>query len=391
MRHAFLAAQGKDAGGAQLCVYHNGRPVVDLWAGFDPVNDRPYGEATISVLMSCTKGIVAGAVHMLADRGHVDFDAPMARYWPEFAAGGKDAVTVRQAISHQAGLLGYEPEAQMDAAALFDWTRATSGLAVMAPLWPPGEGAMYHFVTFGTLAGELVRRVDGRTVGRFIAEEIAGPLGLEVWLGLPEAEEPRRAPHFHATPPAGVEAILATLTALGLDAGTRLARTLLSTVESTNAALQLMNTSRAFRAAELPAGNAIGNARALARYYASLIGEVDGVRLLSPGAMERARQPQPGSERPPAEFARMARPGAQVFGLGYELASPMRPMLGPRCFGHSGAGGRLGFADPERGVAVGYACNTMLPDMAGPDPRWSGWTAALRAVLESPDSGAGLE
>jgi len=383
VRDAFIEAQAKDRGGAQLCVYRHGRQVVDLWAGYDPENDRPYGEDTIGVLMSCTKGLVAACVHMLAERGLIDLDAPMARYWPQFGQAGKERVTVRQAIAHQAGLMGFEPEARMGPAEIFDFERSVAAIEAMAPLWPPGEGAMYHFVTFGVLAGELVRRVDGRTVGRFIAEEIAGPLGLDVWIGLPEAEEPRRAPHFNDGPQLTLDQWRALLAGVGIDVESRLSRTFFDTITAVDGAIALINTSRAARAAEMPAGNGVGNARALARFYAALIGEVDGVRLLGDAAMEQARQPQADSARPPAEFARLAQgPASQSFGLGFELASPVRPMLGPTSFGHSGAGGRLGYADPASGVAVGYACNTMLNSPAGPDPRWIGWTAALTEALK---------
>ena len=381
VRTAFFEGQRDDPGGAQLCAYRRGEKVVDLWAGRDPANDRPYGPEIIGVLMSCTKGFVAGAVHMLVERGQLDLDAPAARYWPEFGQSGKAAITVRQLIAHQAGLIGYDPKSEAAAADLFDWAAAVRGLEVMAPLWPPGEGALYHAVTFGTLAGELIRRVDGRTPGRFVAEEIAGPLGLDLWIGLPESEEPRRAPHFNHGPQLTIPQMRAMLAGLGIDVEGRLARTYLSTFEAVEATLPLINTRREWRVAELPAGNGIGNAEALARYYAALIGEVDGVRLLGEAAMRRAREPQEVSRRPPAEFAALARDGGQTFGLGFELASAPRPMLGAGGFGHSGAGGRLGYANPEAGVAVGYACNTMLNNLAGPDVRWVGWTRALEEAL----------
>jgi CubicO group peptidase (beta-lactamase class C family) len=382
VRTAFIEAQKDDPGGAQLCVYRNGEKVVDLWAGRDPANDRPYGAAGIGVLMSCTKGFVAGALHMLAERGLIDLEAPAARYWPEFGQGGKGQITVRQLIAHQGGLMGYDPEMGMDAASLFDWEPSVRGLEAMTPLWEPGSGAMYHAVTFGTLAGELIRRVDGRMPGRFIAEEIAGPLGLDFWIGLPEAEEPRRVPHF--TPPGdaiSIDAMRAFLSGMGIDVEGRLARTYLHTFAIVEEALPQINDRREWRVAELPAGNGIGNAEALARYYAALIGEVDGVRLLGAAAMERARQPQDASRHPPPEFAALNRDGGQLFGLGFELASMPRPMLGAGGFGHSGAGGRLGYANPELCVSVGYACNTMRNNLAGPDIRWVAWTKALEKAL----------
>src|ERR1700679_2551069 len=134
VREAFLAAQREDVGGAQLCVYRNGERVVDLWAGWDNANDRPYGEDTIAVLMSCTKGVVASGVHILADRGLIDFDAPMARYWPQFAGGGKGAITVRQILSHTAGLMNFDPDDDLGSAEFFDPDRPARALEAMTPL-----------------------------------------------------------------------------------------------------------------------------------------------------------------------------------------------------------------------------------------------------------------
>ncbi|HEY1749758.1 MAG TPA: serine hydrolase domain-containing protein [Caulobacteraceae bacterium] len=381
VRDAFLEAQAKDAGGAQLCVYRHGERVVDLWAGRDGANDRPYGEDTIGVLMSCTKGVVASGVHILADRGLIDFDAPMAKYWPEFGQAGKAAITVRQVLSHTGGLMNYDADRQMGPAELFDYERSVRELEIMRPLWPPGAAAMYHYITFGTLAAELIRRVDGRRIGRFVAEEIAGPLGIDLWIGLPVAEEARRAPHSSQDAQVGVEAWEKLLAAAGCDLNDRLIRAFLSVAVSADAAIAQLNTSRAFRAAELPAGGGIGDARALAKLYASLIGRVDGVRLIGEAAMNRARAPQTEGLPPPGEMAKLRGAGGQPYGLGYELPSAVKPMLGPGSFGHSGAGGRLGFAHPESGTAVGYVCNTMLTSMTAPDPRWIGWTAALHEAL----------
>ena len=378
---AFLAAQAGDPGGAQLCVYRHGERVVDLWAGWDPVNERPYGEDTIGVLMSCTKGVVVTGVHMLADRGLIDFDAAMARYWPEFGQAGKQAITVGQCLSHTGGLMAYDAEAGMGPAEQFDPDRAATELAKMSPLWTPGTASMYHFVTFGVLAGELIRRVDGRSPGRFIAEEIVRPLEIDLWLGLPAAQEARRAPHFRTGNELNVDQWRAIMTAAGADLDDRLIRAFLAMVVSVEDALALLNTSRAARAAELPAGGAISDARALAKLYAALIGRVDGVRLLSETAMERARAPRTAGLGPPPSFAMMARGEWQPFSLGYELPAAVKPMLGPGSFGHAGAGGRWAFAHPETGVAVGYVCNTMIESPTAPDARWVGWLAALREAI----------
>jgi CubicO group peptidase (beta-lactamase class C family) len=240
---------------------------------------------------------------------------------------------------------------------------------------------MYHFITFGTLAAELIRRVDGRRIGRFVAEEISGPLGADLWIGLPESEEPRRAPHSSQDASVGVDWWRQVLAAAGCDLSDRLIRAFLDVAVTADAAIAELNTNRAYRAAELPAGNAIADARALAKIYASLIGEVDGVRLISEAAMERARAVQTAGLGAPGEMAKLPGGGAQPYGLGYELPSKVKPMLGPGSFGHAGAGGRMGFAHPESGTAVAYVCNTMLNSPTGPDPRWTGWTAALHEAL----------
>jgi CubicO group peptidase (beta-lactamase class C family) len=382
VREAFVEAQRADEGGAQLCVYRDGQVVVDLWAGRDTVNDRPYTDETIAVLMSCTKGAVAAAAQMLAERGQLDFDAPVARYWPAFAQNGKADVRVRELMAHSAGLMGFEPESGIGATALLDWDRCVGALETMAPLWSPGAAYLYHFITYGILVGEVIRRVSGKTVGRFFADEIAGPLKLDIWIGLPEGQEHRRAPHFKTGPQVTVEQWRALLAGLGVDVEARLPRTLVNTLATTDAFIDLANSSRTARAVEIPAGNGVGDARSLARMYAALIGEVDGVRLIGEAAMERARTSQTAGLGPPAELANLPRPAnPQAFGLGFELPSTGVPMLGAGAFGHSGAGGRLGFAHPETGVAVGYVCNTMLNSPAGPDVRWVGWTQALQEAV----------
>jgi CubicO group peptidase (beta-lactamase class C family) len=380
IREAFAEAQAKDEGGAQLCVYRHGERVVDLWAGQDPVGRRPYTEHTITTLMSCTKAAVATCAHILEERGLIALDAPVARYWPEFAAAGKEETTVRHLLTHSAGLMGYEPDSGIGARDLLNWQTATEGLASMRPLWEPGTAYFYHFVTFGFVVGEVVRRVSGRTVGKFFAEEVAQPLGIDFWIGLPESQEPRVAPHFSKAPQFTADQWRTMLEGLGVDVGTRLAKTVVHTLEATNEmVVDVMNT-RAGRAAEVPAGNGIGNARALAKMYAALIGEVDGVRLIGPATMERARAPQTEGMRAPGDFSKFVRTEPQRFGLGFELPRAPEPMLGSGSFGHAGAGGRLGYAHPESGVAVGYVCNNMLWDNLEPDARWVGWTKALHEV-----------
>ncbi len=378
VRDAFLACHPPEAGGAQLCVYRDGVPVVDIWTGRDSVGDRAYDGETLGVMMSCTKAATAIVVHRLVERGVLDLDAPAARWWPEFAANGKGEITLAQFLSHSAGLMGHEPGSGLDGAACFDWTRQTAALAAMRPLWTPGTAYLYHFITYGFLTGEVVRRATGRTVGQVFAEEIAGPLGLDFWIGLPDAEQHRVAPHLPAPTRLSAEGWRTMCQAMGVDPDERLMRAIGETFQATEELIDLLNTP-AGRAAEVPAANGVGNARSLARLYAACIGEVDGVRLLKPETVARLRTPQTDHLRGPPPLPPVAE-DAQRFGLGFELPRRLLPMLGPGSFGHPGAGGRLGFADPERGCAVGYACNAMLWDGRNPDPRWA-WMAPLSNSL----------
>ncbi len=344
---AFAEAQLQDEGGAQLCIYRHGKRVVDLWTGRDKVNDRPYTADTISIIMSCGKGVTATCAHLLVERGLLDPDAPVAHYWPQFAANGKANIPVSYLLSHRAGLPSFPPESGIALNEELDWNRCVTALASMKPLWTPGTAFMYHQFTYGYLVGEVIRRISGKTVGRFFAEEVAGPLNLDLWIGLPEHEEHRVAPVFSSAP-----------------------------LDPVSAAMGQFLNRRETHVAEIPSLNGIGNARSLAKMYAAIIGEMDGVRLLSRDTVERARKPQTDG-LPEIEPG----PYPLRFALGYELSRTGSPMLGTGSFGHAGAGGRLGFVHPESGIAVGYVCNNMLWDYTrGPDDRWLPWSKALREV-----------
>jgi CubicO group peptidase (beta-lactamase class C family) len=375
VRAAFGAAQRDDPGLGQLCVYRHGEPVVDLWTE---------GAAdAVSVLMSCSKGVTATCAHLLAQRGELDLDAPVARYWPEFAAAGKDRITVADLLSHRAGLSGFTRESGIGGAELLDWSACTGALAAMAPLWQPGTAMMYHSVTFGWLVGEVIRRVSGRSVGRFLADEIAGPLGLDLWIGLPAEEEHRVVPHFGQPGSTSLERARAGLTTLGVDLTAPLVQVLLHGAETVDSVRDVLNTP-AGHAAEVPAANGIGSARSLARLHAATIGEVDGIRLLDADTVARARVSQTGHLPPPPALVAIPDAHPLDFGLGYELSRPGNPQFGPGSFGHSGAGGRVGFAHPESGLAVGYVCSNLTWDhTAGPDPRWLPWTEALHEAVST--------
>jgi CubicO group peptidase (beta-lactamase class C family) len=379
VREAFDAAQATDEGGGQLCVYRRGEKVVDLWAGRDRENDRPYGQETLTIIMSCTKGATAAAVHRLAERGLIDYEARVADYWPEFAAGGKGDARIWQLMSHSVGLPGVDPDSGVTAADLMVAERHTPALAAMAPVWTPGASCHYHPITYGSLLGEVVRRVSGKRVSQVFAEEIAGPLGLDFWIGLPEAEDHRVAPHFSPTPGFTSDQLTALIAGMGVDITTRLAQVILTSFQHTAELIVDMN-NRAGRAAEVPAGNGVADAASLAKMYAAMIGEVDGVRILKPETVKAARTLRTGAMSPAGDLAKLQLGTPLNYGLGYEFPRDVLPMLGEGSFGHAGAGGRIGFAHPESGVAAAFVANTMLTVMGAPDPRWT-WMEELRKAL----------
>jgi CubicO group peptidase (beta-lactamase class C family) len=377
VRDAFVAAQAADEGGGQLCVYRHGQKVVDLWAGRDKINDRPYDEDTLTIIMSCTKGATAAVVHRLAERGLIDYEARVADYWPEFAAGGKGEVRVWHLMSHSVGLPGLDPDSGLVAQDLLVLDKHVAALETMAPLWQPGASCHYHPITYGSLLDALVRRVANKNISQLLAEEISGPLGLDFWIGLPIEEDGRVAPHFAPIPGPNAEMFSGMMTAMGIDMTTRLARTTLLSFQHTGTLIDEM-TGRPLRAAQLPAGNGVTNAASLAKMYAAMIGDVDGVRLLNTETVDKARTLRTGHMVPAGDLDKLQLGLPVRYGLGYQLSRDETEMLGPGSFGHDGAGGRTAFAHPESGVAAAYVANTMGVSM--PDPRWA-WMDELRKAV----------
>jgi CubicO group peptidase (beta-lactamase class C family) len=355
--------------GAACCVYLHGRRVVDLWGGeADETTHRPWQEDTIVPVFSTTKIATAVCAHLLAERGELDLDAPVARYWPEFATEGKRKIPVKWLLSHRAGLPALEKPFSMDSVQA--WDPIVAALARQRPAWEPGTTHGYHARTFGWLIGEVVRRVTGRSLGTFFAEEVAGPLGLDFWIGLPAEHEPRVGRLIPPQPPADVdpESLSPPLRKM-LEA-----RSDPNSLSSRALTLpELDDNSRAVHAAEIPGHNGIGTARSLARLCAALIGQVDGVRLLSPSTVRAAARTR--SDGPDKVLFVDTR-----FGLGFMRDSPFSPFGGAGRFGHTGSGGALAFADPDAGLAFGYVVNRMLPGLLGADPRH---TALIKAVRES--------
>ncbi|MFD7066208.1 serine hydrolase domain-containing protein [Streptomyces sp. NPDC059913] len=361
--------------GAAVAVYRDGHKVVDLWAGTRDVDGtEPWALDTVQIVRSAGKGIAAAVPLLLHQRGQLDLDAPVSTYWPEFKAAGKERTLVRHLLAHRAGLPALDcPLTPSEAA---DGTSGPQAVAAQRPQWEPGTDHGYHAQTYSWLVGELVRRVTGRTVGRWIAEEIARPLGLDFWFGLPADETHRVGRIGPVEPPA------ATGTS---DGGVLRMRPKRSVTEAYRDPESL--TRRAFgaidplpdendpgyRAAELPASNGISTARALARAYAAMIGPVDGHRLFAPATLTLARtEESAGPDRVLVVSTR--------FGLGYMLHGPAAPLLAPGSFGHPGRGGSLGFADPESGIALGYVTNGLQKGVTA-DPRAQALVRAVRSAL----------
>ncbi|MEW2302849.1 serine hydrolase domain-containing protein [Streptomyces sp. NPDC006655] len=360
--------------GAAVCVYRDGRPVVDLWGGVaDPGTGRPWERDTLQLVYSATKGATATAAHLLAQRGELDLDAPVAAYWPEFAANGKADLPVRWLLSHRAGLVTLDRPVPLDDA--LGWDAMVAALAAQRPQWEPGTAHGYHGRTYGWLVGEVIRRVSGRTPGRFFAEEVAGPLGLDFFIGLPAAERGRVSRMVYPKP----EVDLSTVP---LDAVPPEAREFVAALQDprslSNRAFALTDpaeidfNSAEVQAAEIPASNGICTARGLARMYAALVGEVDGVRLFSPETLAAATAEQAAGTDKVIMFP-------VRFASGYMLPVETNPLTGPRAFGHPGRGGSLGFADPEHGVAFGYVMNSIVE--GAEDPRATALVDAVRAAL----------
>lgn len=281
--------------GAAVCVYRNGWPVVDLWGGVaDAETGGPWTRDTLQLVYSATKGATATMAHMLVQRGALDLDAPVAKYWPEFAANGKADIPVRWLLSHQAGLVALDQPVPLKEA--LAWHPMAAALAAQRPLWTPGTAHGYHGRTWGWLVGEVIRRVSGRSPGRFFADEIAAPLGLDFFIGLPASERNRvsrmvyQRPNVDLTtlPTESVPEELREQVAAWRDPNSFSNRAYAVTDPP-----EIDFDSPEVQAAELPASNGIGTARALARMYAALIGEVDGVRLLSPDAWRQRPRSRP--------------------------------------------------------------------------------------------------
>ncbi|MET9058269.1 serine hydrolase domain-containing protein [Streptomyces antibioticus] len=357
--------------GAAVAVYRDGHKVVDLWGGTRDVDGTaPWERGTAQIVRSATKGVAAAVLLLLHQRGELDLDAPVGAYWPEYKTAGKERTLVWHVLAHRAGVPALDrPLTPAEAA---DPDLGAAAVAAQAPAWEPGTDHGYHAQTYSWLTGELVRRVTGRSVGAWIADEIAGPAGADLWLGLPEAQRARvgRVGKIDAPAPTGA---LRTkpkpaVTAAWTDPSSLTQRAFAAITPLPD------ENDPGYRAAVLPASNGIATADGLARFYASLIGEVDGgKRLFTPETVELARgERSAGPDRVLVVHTR--------FGLGSMLHGAASPLLSPASFGHPGRGGALGLADPESGLAFGYVTNGFRTSVTA-DPRAQALLRALRTAI----------
>jgi CubicO group peptidase (beta-lactamase class C family) len=331
--------------GASFCATHNGEVVADLWGGYaDEAKTRPWEKDTIVNVYSTTKTMTALTALLLADRGALDFDKPVAHYWPEFAANGKAGVKVSHLMSHSAGLSGWKEPVTYDD--LYDWEKVTSLLAAQAPYWEPGTAPGYHALTQGYLVGEVIRRIAGKTVGTVFREEIAEPLGADFHIGLPASEDSR----------------VADLIPIPLGGTMQdVAKTELQKNMALNPGVDVSaSRTRAWRGAEIPAAGGTGNARSIASIHRILAngGTVNGKRFLSEAGCRKALEPQ-------IEGTDLILGQPVKYGMGFGLPSPMVPLPNPNTIFWGGYGGSLTIIDMDAHMSLGYAMNRMQGTTTG--------------------------
>lgn len=362
--------------GAAVTVTVDGEAVVDLWGGHaDEAGTRDWEHDTLVNVYSTSKGMTALCAHLLVDRGELDLDAPVARYWPEFAQAGKRELPVRWLLSHRAGLIA--PRERLSVADAYDWERVCAALAAAEPWWEPGTAQGYHAVTFGYLVGEVVRRITGQSLGTFLRREITEPLGARVFIGTPAEEHARCADMVGQLDEARLDRQFPGLpkppfTALG-DHPQAVVALALMYVPTGDV------NSAAYRSAEIPAGNAHASAHGLATVYGALAGGA----LVKPATLEEMRRSQSLPGERDLTIGALAPQGYEHrWGLGYMLNQQGQAGPNPRAFGHGGAGGSYAFADPENRLSYAYTMNKYGGGTTGHDPRNTGLVRAVYQALE---------
>ena len=338
--------------GAAVAATVDGKPVLDLWAGHaNKAKTRPWNRDTLVNVYSTTKGITAICAHRLIDQGKLDLDAPVAKYWPEFAQAGKAKIPVSYLLNHRAGVPAVRK--QLPADAYWNWPVMCAALAAQEPWWEPGSKHGYHAITFGYLVGEVIRRITGKPPGTYLRDELAAPLNLDIHIGVDASFDPRIADLIDAPPPpANAPNVLGEMAADPEGVTFKAIANPRPVVDAS-----LIN-SREWRGAEIPAANGHATARALATLYGALAtgGSLNGYRVLTPDSIKRGYTEQ--SYGVDAVLGAVTR-----WGLGFALTQPETPIgPNPHTFGHPGAGGSIGFADPDARASFGYTMNQMGAD-----------------------------
>lgn len=379
VRDAFADVLAEDAAGGAVAIVHDGEVVVDLWGGMDPVSGRPWESDSTALAFSAAKGIVALLVAQQIEAGALDPSVPVSDYWPEFAAAGKEAITLQDVLTHVAGVPVLPLRRLGD---LLDPIDLAARLAAEPPAYAPRTARVYHVLSYGTILAEVLRRVTGRRLGDLLRDEVAAPLGASLWFGMPEAADARfrlslMGPVESAPPPeitSGLDAAACRAAYLSSDQ-------IIPLFERRDGEIgtETMNAP-SFRRAEIGGGGLVSDARSLARVYGACVASVDGVRLLSPETVAAVSVDHLGGIAEP-----VCRPGAATttrWGLGFEIAHELCPMLGPGSFGHAGMGGRLAFAHAPSRLGFAFVGQRMSFPPPGEDPRWRRLMAATAAALE---------
>ena len=376
VRDAFAEnfATRRELGGA-VCAYHRGEKVVDLWGGIrDGKTGEPWEEDTMVIVWSASKGLTAMTLALAHSRGWLDYDERLATYWPEFAQNGKEHITVRQLLAHQAGLFAFDEP--VDRATVADLDRLAVVMARQKPAWEPGERQAYHALTLGFYQGELMRRIDPRhrSLGRFFQDEIATRLGLDVYLRVPAAIPNARLARLAA--PGVLERLRGFPLRLTLEAINPRSNITRALAKNPGSGVSLDPDHVYARELEVPSGGAVGTARAIARAYDVFAG--DGHELgLSADTLELLAAPAIPARR---GFFDECMKGEAQFSLGFMKPSPSLPFGTPASFGSPGAGGAMGFADPTNGLGYAYVTCQMGTRLSG-DPRDVALRDAIYAAL----------
>tara|TARA_B100000029_G_scaffold122428_1_gene115742 strand:- start:6823 stop:8031 length:1209 start_codon:yes stop_codon:yes gene_type:complete len=371
--------------GCAISLEVKGEKVMDLWGGYvDPDKTQLWEENTIVNVFSTTKGVAAICLLQLIEKGLLDLDKPVSHYWPEFAENGKENIPVRYLFCHKSGLCGIRNP--LEPGSFTNWDLICNELAKQEPLWEPGTAHGYHALTYGHLVGEILRRIDGRTIGEYFNEEIAKPLDLDFWIGLPESEF-SRVTNIYPSKPNPLLPLLAKLPRFLLPGPMKFLLDFTDTNKPVGAAFnnpsvtsnennEFEANSKEWRKAEIPAANGHGTARSLAKLYGVLAngGSRDGVHVLSPETIELGRQTQ--SDGKDLVLGHMH----TRFGIGFMLGTKNVSMgPNPESFGHGGAGGSLGFADPDNNISLGFIMNQMHPGITA----WKTATDVAASVYKS--------